>query len=414
MLTLQRSIGGFDMSIHTGPWDISALRQTPNVTDHGTTDNGMRKITYANEPYRGRGTSVFAYISLPKVSAWERDGKVPAMVLIHGGGGQAFECWVRMWNDAGYAAIAMDLGGCGADGMKLPDYGPNQDHDGKFDHLRLGVDQCWSYHAVAAIFRARTILAECPEVDANRIGMTGISWGGHLCSLVAGLDDRYKFAIPVYGCGHLTTASTWMDNPLSESGFNLMGEELTEQWMRVFDPSAYLDQVTYPMLFVNGTNDFAYHPPAWQNTYLQCQGPVTLVQRLRMDHGQWQGQTPREILAFTNNVLHGTADLPAWTEQYQEDGKLIARFEQPVVAASLLYTTDKQHAWWPEKNWQEIPVQLSEDGICVIVDLPESQWGCAYINVINASNLLTSTPHICWGSQENEAACSCAGECDCA
>tara|TARA_B100000941_G_scaffold227121_2_gene169367 strand:+ start:521 stop:1753 length:1233 start_codon:yes stop_codon:yes gene_type:complete len=386
------------MSIQTGPWDINALRQPVTVTDQGGTPNGVQKITYANEPYRGRGTSVFAYMSLPKTSAWERDGKVPGIVLIHGGGGKAYEYWVRMWNDAGYAAIAMDLGGCDGEDMKLPDYGPNQEHDGKFDHLRVGIKECWSYHAIAAIFRAHTILAQLPQVDENRIGMTGISWGGYLTCLAAGLDDRNKFAIPVYGCGHLTAASTWMNNPEAESGFNILGDELTELWMENFDPSSYIEQVTYPMLFVNGTNDFAYHPPAWQNTYLQCQGPVTLVQRLRMDHGHWEGQTPREILAFVNNILHQTPDLPAWTEQYQEDGKLIARFEEPLTAASLLYTTDKQHTWWPEKHWQEVPVQTCEDGQAVIVDLPKSDWGCAFINAINQDNLLASTPHTQWGS----------------
>ena len=35
-----------------------------------------------------------------------------AMVLVHGGGGTAFDAWVRAWVKAGYAAIAMDT--CGA------------------------------------------------------------------------------------------------------------------------------------------------------------------------------------------------------------------------------------------------------------------------------------------------------------
>jgi dienelactone hydrolase len=384
----------FNMSIQTGPWDIDAMRQPVNVTDKGTTVNGVQKLTFANEPYRGRGTSVFAYMSLPKVSAWQRDGKVPGVVLVHGGGGQAFEYWVRMWNDAGYAAIAMDLGGCGEGGIKLPDYGPNQEHDGKFDHLRLDVKSCWSYHAIAALFRAHTILAQLPDVDENRIGITGISWGGYLTCLVAGLDDRYKFAIPVYGCGNLLAGSTWYGQ---ESGFDILGEELTCLWEENFDPNQYMHQVTYPMLFVNGTNDFAYHPPAWQNTYLQSEGPATLTMRLRMNHGHWEGQTPREIVAFANSVLHGTPELPAWTEQYQEDGKLIARFEQPVIAASLVYTTDKEHAWWPDKQWQEVPVELCEESTAVIVDLPKTDWGCAFVNVIDANNLLTSTPHTQWG-----------------
>lgn len=384
------------MSTHTGPWDLSALRNPVTVTDRGLTENGIQKLTFANEPYRGRGTSVFAYMGLPKISTWQRNGIVPGIVLIHGGGGQAFEYWVRNWNDAGYAAIAIDFAGNAENAAKLPDYGPNQEHDGKFDHIRLGIKECWSYHAIAAIIRAHTILATHPQIDENRIGMTGLSWGGYLTSLAAGLDDRFQFAIPVYGCGHLTAGSTWFNNPQG-GGFNNLGEELTELWMENFDPSSYIHQVTYPMFFLNGTNDFAYHPPAWQNTYLQSQGPVTLCMRYRMPHGQREGTDPREILAFANSVLHNTPELPAWTEQYQEDGKLIARFEQPVAAASLVCTTDNQHDWWPDKTWHETPIQLSDNRTEVSIDLPNTPWGCAYINVIDQNNLLTSTPHTHWG-----------------
>jgi hypothetical protein len=34
--------------------------------------------------------------------------KVPGIVLLHGGGGTAFESWVKLWVDRGYAAIAID------------------------------------------------------------------------------------------------------------------------------------------------------------------------------------------------------------------------------------------------------------------------------------------------------------------
>ncbi|MBL4701148.1 MAG: alpha/beta fold hydrolase [Phycisphaeraceae bacterium] len=385
------------MSSNFGPWDIESLRLPVTFNDKGLTPAGVAKITYPNEPYRGRNTSVFAYMGLPKQSAWKRDGKIPGVVLVHGGGGEAYEYWVRIWNDMGYAAIAMDLSGCDGAGLKLPDYGPNQEADGKFDHLRLGVKETWSYHAIAAIFRAHNILASLPQVDENRIGITGVSWGGYLTSLVAGLDDRYKFAIPVYGCGNLLAGSVWTTQEL---GFDLLGQELAKLWEENFDPSSYMHQVTYPMLFVNGTNDFAYHPPAWQNTYLQSQGPVTLTMRYQMAHGHREAHEPREILAFANHVLHDTAELPQWTEQYQEDGKLIARFEKPVMGATLLYTIDTKHPNWPQKQWQQVPVETSEDGNCVTVELPKSDWGAAFINVIDENNLLTSTPHTQWGQAQ--------------
>ena len=59
-------------------------------------------------------------------------------VLVHGGGGTAFDAWVRLWNDRGYAAIAMDLAGRGADRKRLPDGGPDQSHREKFNDIAGG------------------------------------------------------------------------------------------------------------------------------------------------------------------------------------------------------------------------------------------------------------------------------------
>ena len=36
---------------------------------------------------------------------------MPGIVLVHGGGGVPFASWVKMWNDRGYAAIAMSVTG---------------------------------------------------------------------------------------------------------------------------------------------------------------------------------------------------------------------------------------------------------------------------------------------------------------
>ena len=93
-------------------WDLDRLLQAPardTTARHGT----VREIYYDNESYRGRPTRVFAYLGVP-----ETDGLAPGVVLLHGGGGRAFRQWVELWNARGYAAIAMDFGGCGPDGER--------------------------------------------------------------------------------------------------------------------------------------------------------------------------------------------------------------------------------------------------------------------------------------------------------
>lgn len=230
---------------YTGPWNIASLRKVPKVTgaEEGKTPT---PLFYEGESYQGKSTRVFAYLARPE----KAEGKLPGMVLVHGGGGTAFKEWAELWAKRGYVALAMDLAGQGPDRKRLPDGGPNQDDKAKF--AAEAIQDFWTYHAVAAVIRGVSLLASQPDVDPERLGITGISWGGYLTCIIAGLDDRLKVAVPVYGCGFIHDNSTWV--PI----FQKMGEDQRKQWVENFEPSRYLGQAKKPVLFVNGTNDFAY------------------------------------------------------------------------------------------------------------------------------------------------------------
>src|SRR5438105_12928216 len=70
----------------TGPWDLGRLRRPPRVTVLEQ-DGALTSLYYEGEPYRGKPTRVFAYLARPE----KVEGKLPAMVLVHGGGGTAFK-----------------------------------------------------------------------------------------------------------------------------------------------------------------------------------------------------------------------------------------------------------------------------------------------------------------------------------
>ena len=91
------------------PWDLVALTNPPtwSVLERPASSD-VKAITFSGLPFRGKPTRVFAWLGIPKL---ENGQKVPAMVLVHGGGGTAFDDWVRLWVNRGYAAIAMDT--CG-------------------------------------------------------------------------------------------------------------------------------------------------------------------------------------------------------------------------------------------------------------------------------------------------------------
>lgn len=201
-------------------WDARALDTPPAVfpvdvpasNDYGRVE-GVRPIFYAGEPLDGRPTRVFAWIGLPEGASPER--KVPAIVLVHGGGGTAFAKWVATWNARGYAAIAMDTNGSIPQGERDGRPHPRHAFSGppgwgaSVSQIVRPIEDQWTYHAVAAIMRAHSLIRSLPEVDADRTGVTGISWGGYLTSIVMGVDDRFKFAAPVYGCGWYELNPQW-------------------------------------------------------------------------------------------------------------------------------------------------------------------------------------------------------------
>jgi len=221
-------------------------------------------------------------------------------------------------------------------------------------------------------------------VDENRIGVTGISWGGYLCSMVAGVDNRFRFAAPVYGCGFTT------EHAFAQSVLGL-GEERADRWMRWWDPSAYLANAKMPMLWLSGSNDFAYTLNALQKSYRLPQTPRTLCIRLRMPHGQGQGSAPEEIAVFADSILKDAPPLAKITEQIKDGSTVGATFESsvPIVKAELNYTCDTGR--WQDRKWEAVPAGIQ--GTKVTATLPENAK-VYYVNLIDERKLVVSTEHI--------------------
>jgi dienelactone hydrolase len=390
-LLLGLSLGATQAQQHrpTGPWDVEALKATPPAT-WGPVKGLVREVTYEGAKLEGKPTRVFGYYARPSTG----DGPFPAMLLVHGGGGHAFEQWARLWAERGYVALAMDLSGHGPDRKRLPDGGPEQDDETKFrDFDPADPTSMWTYHAVAAVLKGHSLLASRAEVDAGRIGVTGISWGGYLTCIVAGVDDRIKVAVPVYGCGFLHEDSFW-----KPERFDKIVPERRDRWVNAFDPSKYLPGATCPILFVNGTNDFAYPLDSYQHSYLavphfvDISNPDRLCVTLRMPHGHEAGWTPKEIGLFVDSVLKGGEPLAKLGTPKVSGDKIASRLiaKVPVEKARLLYAIDA--GAWPKREWKE--TDASVVGYAVEAILPADRPLVVFLNVVDQRGAVTSSPHV--------------------
>ena len=363
-------------------WDMKALATPPKVTWTGETSYNAKALYYDGEPFKGKPTRVFAYYAAPK----DVKGKVPVMVLVHGGGGAAFPQWADLWAKRGYAAIAMDLGGCGPDKKRLEDGGPSQSDEEKFDGPMNGLKEAWTYHAVANIIRAHSLVKSFPEVDGDRSGLTGVSWGGYLTCMTVGVDHRFKVAVPVYGCGFLHDNSVWL------SRFKQLGADRSKEWVSHFDPSSLLGNCKTPMLWVNGTNDFAYPLDSYKKSYSLVKDR-TLCVKVRMPHGHEEGWKPKEIGLFIDGYLAAEKAKPfakvSTIERKGMDVSAMVTSEVPIKSAGLHFANAE--GAWQGRKWQTLPATVAEGK--VTGKLPMEKGIVYFFSVVDDRGVTVSTEH---------------------
>jgi sialate O-acetylesterase len=372
--------------------ELFAAPTTFPVSEPGFADDGeIRPVFFAGEPWKGRPTKVFAWIGVPR----QRSGKVPGMVLVHGGGGAAYKYWAKTWVDRGYAVIAMDTSG-----SMPPDPGDSRAVRGRphaeggptgwgnFEAALEPPREQWMYHAVAAVIRAHSLLRSLPEVDVDRIGLNGISWGGIITCIVAGVDARFKLAVPVYGCGFLGENSFFLETSLQS-----ISPDKAKRWVELWDPSQHVGRAGMPMFFVNGTNDKHFRPVVWQKTYEQVRSPVTLSLQPGLRHGHPPTGDPKEIAVYVDSILRGGVPLPTILGTSSRDAEATVQFRSSVAVKSvdLVYTTDG--AGWPAREWRSVSAELSTSNGTARATIPEgtTAW---FFNVRDERGCVVSSPHV--------------------
>jgi len=404
-----------------GPWDLEALINNVPAMRWARQDQPVHSLTYAGEKYQGHSTEVFAFYASPITLGNDvKPGtKFPGVVLIHGGGGTAFADWVHLWAKRGYAAIAMDLSGSrppdpefdpktgmavgnGHRGTRtrLPNGGPPQGSAEKFDCiLTSDTSDDWPFHAVASVMRAHSLLRSFSEVDAEHTAVTGISWGGYTTCLVASLDDRFKAAVPVYGCGFLHEGES-----VQKPSIDKLDPEHRALWVKEYDPGSLLQRCRVPILFVNGTNDIHYVLDSHMKSYNAVPGKKHLRIQVNMPHGHPPGWAPQEIGLFIDSWCRNGKPLP-WLDKpkIEEDQVTVWCTSSPPTTlkkAEINYTTDT--GLRSKRKWITVPATIGPSvldmngGIIlqsnqITIAKPPAEANTWYLSVTDDRDAMVST-----------------------
>ena len=419
--TLTALYFGWLISLHAADtnlpqWDLVALAKAPTVveTQLGKVA-GLQSLFIEGLPYKGKPTKFYAYLGFPTNVM----GKVPAVVLVHGGGGTALADWVKYWTAKGYAALSLDTEGQIPVRTipKTPEEKPQWQTIGSLNlgwvggpqrgapmmnfnaQLPIAMQDQWLYQAVANSIRSVSLLASRSEVDTHRIGIVGISWGSVICSLVGGIDDRLAFVVPQYIGGNLKLGNVWYDY--------MKAHPETFDW----DPANfYMNKPGKTQWFwISGIDTYGLPPmltASWRGT-----GPnswLTLSPTLGHSHifGETGKDSVREIYAFADSVTKGTPPLTRIQKTTLEKDWVTLTWAAtvPVTHAQLIYTAEPipvvAIAGEQRKDWKSVHYEVRDLALPKITNLPDkckqvafqlpAGMKAGYINLIDSRGLAVS------------------------
>jgi dienelactone hydrolase len=367
-----------------GRLDTAPAMHGANGEAAGVAPGDTAAIYFDALAYQGTPTRVYAWLGIPGEASAQNP--VPGVVLVHGGGGTAFREWVEKWQARGYAAIAIAVEGQTDERIGTSvrpriwkkHAWPGPSRKGIYTDSAEPITDQWMYHAVADTVLANSLMRSLPEVDAARVGIMGVSWGGIITSTVIGIDTRFAFAIPTYGCGHLHR----MDNQYSRA---LADNELFQS---VWDPALRIQRATMPALWLSWPGDKHFSLDAQAATYRAAPGArmVSLVPGMR--HSNPAAWVRPESYAFADSIVKTGRPWCVQTSVLAEGGSISVEFNcsKPLFSASLLATSGSGHTG--NRDWVETTARLTrgpEGNWQVTADLPPGTSGW-FVNVSAAGS----------------------------
>ena len=373
---LLSSKGVFNTPVYNFTSDYNEYRSYDNI-----------KGLFIDALYYGENPSkVFCWYGVPE--GLQEGEKAPAVVLVHGGGGTAFPEWVHQWNERGYIAIAIAHEGQ-LPGPKDPWY-PTWEYSGPrragfFRDADKDISEQWFYHAIADAILAHSLLRSIPEVDTTNIGINGISWGGILTNVITGIDQRFKFSIPVYGCGFL------YDSPKYSVDMALNTKAELEFYYANWEPSLYLPLQSLPVFYVNGSVDKQFAMNIATRTYKHIPGEKYLCIKNPLKHSTASGYSTQEVYEFADYITkNGTAPVKVSIDVVDSTTAL-ASYQGSIDSALLIYTTDSMNWDYTSLVWTEKKAVVDSGLSQISSEIPKGTQ-FFFINVYTSEGFIFSSP----------------------
>lgn len=243
------------------------LNSIPTVSEIISTTNsgsGASAITTKRLTFKSKGgvNTIYGIMVYPQAA-----GVYPGMMIYHGGGGHAEYILSELQKYAalGYVTFGIDEPNI-ASVQKISPYstGPwTSAPSGEAPRFNVtgGAQNSTLCDAIVGSVEAFNLLSSQVNVDANKMAVTGPSWGGYLTTFVSGLlGNKVKAAYSSYGCGYYEAGSFWSTSIAAMSAAD------REVWLTYLDAGRRAPGITAPYFIEQPSNDTFFWPEAVQAT----------------------------------------------------------------------------------------------------------------------------------------------------
>ena len=193
-------------------YDQQAPLDVEEQTVHDIGGAKVYQLSYASP----RGGRVPGYLVVPSGA-----GPFAGVIMMHGMPGRAVELLEYAVDLSRTGAVTLLIDAPWARRAGEPLTFTAQDRD---EHIQLIVD----------LRRSIDLLASRPDVDSTRLGYIGISYGGAMGGLLAGVEQRIKAYVLAVGDGGLVDRFTGDDGP--SGPLRTVPEQQQKEWIAVMEP----------------------------------------------------------------------------------------------------------------------------------------------------------------------------------
>lgn len=242
----------------TQPLDVQVASTT---TADGLT---IEDMSYASP----RGGRVTAYIVRPA-----KEGRFAGLLFMHGGNGNRSSLLpgAKLLAQTGAVCLLIDAplsGSRAVAGQRLADYSAPE-------RTRAALIQ-----TVVDLRRGVDVLVARPEVDPQRLGYIGASFGGTIGGVLAGVEHRIKAYCLLVGIGSLSDFLLESPHPNPRQARTALGPEGIRRSLAILDdvqPIHYIGHAApSALLFQNGRQDAFMPVPSVERYFAAASEPKTL------------------------------------------------------------------------------------------------------------------------------------------